>query len=77
MSSLEVLKDKFNKLTKGEGNALHNLKNDKTVVIKGTDKVSAVRDREENSTEAENQLGDTNIHGEVSNDAKPFYEHHT
>ena len=77
MSSLEVLKDKFNKLTKGERNSLHNLKNDKTVVIKGADKVSAVRDREDNSTEAENQLGDTNIYGEVSNDAKPFYEHHT
>ena len=67
----EVPKDKFNNLTKGERDALCNLKNDKTIVIKGADKGSAVVvwDREDYIKEAENQLGDTNIYEEVPNDA--------
>ena len=46
---IEVPKDKFNNLTKGERDALYNLKNDKTIVIKGADKGSAVAvwDRED------------------------------
>ena len=71
---IEVPKDKFNNLTKGERDALYNLKNDKTIVIKGADKGSAVVvwDREDYIKEAENQLGDTNIYEEVPNDAKPL-----
>ena len=71
---IEVPKDKFNNLTKGERDALYNLKNDKTVVIKGADKGSAVVvwDREDYIKEAENQLGDTNIYEEVPNDANPL-----
>ena len=51
---------------------MHNLKNDKTIVIKGADKGSAVAlwDREDYNKEAENQLEDTNIYKEVPNDAK-------
>ena len=71
---IEVPKDKFNNLTKGEWDALYNLKNDKTIVIKGADKGSAVVvwDREDYIKEAENQLGDTNIYEEVPNDAEPL-----
>ena len=39
---IEVPKDKFNNLTKGERDALHILKNDRTIVIKGADKGSSV-----------------------------------
>ena len=39
---IEVPKEKFNNLTKGERDALYNLKNDKTIVIKDADKGSAV-----------------------------------
>ena len=38
----EVPKDKFNNLTRGEWDALYNLKNDKTIVIKGADKGSVM-----------------------------------
>ena len=71
---IEVPKDKFNNLTKGERDALYNLKNDKTIVIKGADKGSAVVvwDREDYIREAENQLGDTNIYQEVLNYGKPL-----
>ena len=70
---LKIEKDKFNNLTKGEWDALYNLKNDKTIMIKGADKGAAVVvwDREDYIKEAENQLGDTNIYEEVPNDAKP------
>ena len=71
---LYIYKDKFNNLTKRERDALYNLKNDKTIVIKGADKGSAVVvwDREDYIKEVENQLGDTNIYEEVPNDAKPL-----
>ena len=54
----EVPKDKFNNLTKRERDALYNLKNDKTIVIKGADKGWAVVvwDREDYIKEAENPL---------------------
>ena len=50
------------------------LKNDRSIVIKGDGKSTAVGvwDRENYVKEAENQLGDTNIYEEVSNDAKPL-----
>ena len=55
---IEVPKDKFNSVTKGQRDALYNLKNDKTIVIKGADKGSAVVlwEREDYIKEAENQL---------------------
>ena len=60
---IEVPKDKFNNLTKGERDALQNVKNDKTIVIKGAEKGSAVVacDKQDYIKEAKNQLGDTNI----------------
>ena len=73
---IEVLENNFNNLTKGERDALHNLKNDKTTVIKGPDKGSAVAlwDREDYNEEAKNQPEDTNIYKEVPNDAKNSYK---
>ena len=53
---------------------MYNLKNDKTIVIKGADKGSAVAvwNREDYIKEIENKLGDLNIYEEVPNDAKPL-----
>ena len=53
---------------------MDNLKNDKTIVVKGADKRSevVVWDREHCIKEAEKQLGDTNIYEEGLNDAKPL-----
>ena len=46
---IEVPEDKFNNFTKGERDALYNLKNDKTIAIESADKGSAavVWDRED------------------------------
>ena len=57
---VEVPEPKFSNLTRGQRGALHNLKNDKTIVIKGADKGSAVIvwEREDYIMEAENQFGD-------------------
>ena len=65
------LKDKFNNLTKWEWYVFYNLKSDKTIVIKGADKGSAVAvwDREDYIKEGKNQLGDY-IYEEVPNDAQ-------
>ena len=56
------------------------IKNDKTIVVKGADKGSAVVvvivwDRENYIKEAENQLGETNMYEEVPNDAKLLMDH--
>ena len=56
------------------------IKNDKTIVVKGADKGSAVVvvivwDRENYIKEAENQLREINIYEEVPNDAKPLMDH--
>ena len=57
-------------LTREERRALFDLKNEKTMVIKGADKGSAVVvwDRDDYIQEAEKQLGDKEIYEEVSND---------
>ena len=71
---IEVQKDKFNDLTKEGRDAQYILKIEKTIIIKGADKGSAVAvwDRENYIKEAENQLGDTNIYEEVPKDVKPL-----
>ena len=71
---IEVPKDKFNNLTKGEGDALYNLDNDKAIVVKGADKGWAVVvwDREHYIKDTTNQLGDANIYKEATSDAKPL-----
>ena len=67
----KVPKDNFNNLTKSERKTLYDLKNDKSIVIKGPDKGSeaVVCDREDYTKEAEKQLGDEQVYEEVSHDA--------
>ena len=69
---------KFRKtnLTRVERGAPFDLKNDKTIVIKGADKGSAVVvwDRDDYIQEAEKQLGDKEIYEEVSNDPQPLID---
>ena len=74
--SIEISKDKYNNLTREEQGALFDLKNDKTIVIKGADKGSAVVvwDRDDYIQEAEKQLGDKEIYEEMSNDPLPLID---
>ena len=60
LMSIEILKDKYNNLTREEREALFDLKNDKNIAIKGADKGSTVVvwDRDDYIQEAEKQLGD-------------------
>ena len=67
---IDIPKDMFNNLSKEERDALYSLKNDKTIVIKGADKGSAVVvwDREDYLKEAHKQLSDEEIYEEATND---------
>ena len=67
---IDIPKDKFNNLSKEERDALYSLKNDKTIIIKGADKGSAVVvwDREDYLKEAHKQLSDEEIYEEATND---------
>ena len=51
---IDICSNRFNNLTKEEGNALYNLRDDPTLTIKGADKGSAVVvwDREDYLKEA-------------------------
>ena len=71
---IEIPMDKYNNLTCKERQALYDLKNDKNIVIKGADKGSAVVvwDREDYIKEAEKQLGNSNVYGEVPDDPEPL-----
>ena len=71
LMKVDVPKDKFNNLTNSERKASYDLKNDKSIVIKGADRGSAVVvwDREDYINEAEKQLGDEEVYEEVSNNA--------
>ena len=73
---IEIPKDKYNNLTRDERGTLPNLKNDKTIVIKGADKGSAVVvwDRDDYIQEAEKQLGDKEIYEKISNDPQPLID---
>ena len=57
---IDIPEDKFNNLSKEERDALHSLKNDNTIVIKGVNKGSGVVvwDREDYLKEAHKQLSD-------------------
>ena len=61
-------------LTQGEWDALYNLKNDKTIVMAGSDNGSAVVvwDRKDYIKKAENVPGNTNLYEEIPNNTKPF-----
>ena len=58
---------RFNNLTKEERNALYNLRDDPTIIIKGADKGSAVVvwDRDDYLKEASKQLEDKDVYEEV------------
>ena len=74
LMKIEIPKDKFNNLTSKERKPLYDLKNDKNIIIKGTDKGSAVVvwDREDYIKEAEKQLGVSDVYEEVPDDAEPL-----
>ena len=67
---IETSSKRFNNLTKEKRNALNNLRDDPTIVIKGADKDSevVVWDTEDYLKEASNQLGDKDVYEEVQND---------
>ena len=66
-------KSGFNNLTSDERKALYSLKNDKSIIIKGADKGSAVIvwDREDYIKEADSQLGDASVYEEITADPLP------
>ena len=72
LMKIEIPKDKFNNLTSKDRKALDDLKNYKTIIIKGADKGSAVVvwDREDYIKEAEKQFGIRDE--EVLDDAEPL-----
>ena len=67
---IDIPKDKFNDLSKGERDALYSLKNDNTIVKKGANKGYGVVawDREDYLKEAHKQLPDEYVYEEVTND---------
>ena len=72
--SIEIPKDKYNNFTPEERGALLDLKNVKTIVIKGADKGSTVVvwDSDNHIQEAEKQMGDKETYEEASNDPQPI-----
>ena len=67
---IDISSKRFNNLTKEERNALYNLRDDPTIIIKGADKDSAVVvwDRDNYSKDASKQLEDKDVYQEVQND---------
>ena len=68
---IEIPSKRFNNLTNDERNAMYSLKDDKSVIIKGDDKVVAVIawDGEDYVIEASKQLEDKEVYLEVPNDS--------
>ena len=71
MLDIEIPSKRFNNLTKDERNAMHSLKNDKSIIIKGADTGAAVIfwDRENYVKEASKQLEGKEVYLEVPNDS--------
>ena len=67
---IDISSKRFNNLTKEERNALYNLRDDPTIIIKGADKGSEVVlwDRDDYLKEASKQLEDKDVYEEVQND---------
>ena len=67
---IDISSKRFNNFTKEEFNALYNLRDVPTIIIKGVDKGSAVAawDRDDYLKEASKQLEDKNVHEKVQND---------
>ena len=74
LMKIEIPKDKYDKLTSKERQALYDLNNDKNIVIKSDDKGSAVVvwDRDDYIKETEKQLGDSDVYEEVPDDPEPL-----
>ena len=68
---MDISSKRFNNLTRKERNALYNLRDDPTIIIKGADKGSTVvvSDIEDYLKEAYKQLGDKDVYEEVQNDS--------
>ena len=66
---IEISSKRFNNLTREEHNALYNLRDYRTIIIKGADKGSAVvvSNREGYLKEAYKQLEDRDVYEEVQN----------
>ena len=66
----EIPSKRFNNLTKEEREALHSLKDDRSIIIKGADKGSVVIfwDREDYLKVTYRQLDDKGVHEQVPND---------
>ena len=68
---IDIPSKRYNNLTKEERDALYNLREDSTIIIKGADKgsVKVIWDRENYLKEAYKQLEDREVYEEVSNDS--------
>ena len=68
---IDISSKRFNNLTKEERNALHNLRDDTTIIIKGADKGSAVVvwDREDYLKEAYKQIENKDVYEKFQNDS--------
>ena len=66
----------YSNLTKGERNALYSLRDDKSIIIKETDKGSGVViwDREDYLAEAKKQLDDKEVYQELRGDVESRLE---
>ena len=71
---IDTSSKRFNNLNKEERNALYNLRDDPTIIIKDVDKGSAVVvwDGEDYLKEASKQLEDKGVYEEVQNDPSTF-----
>ena len=67
---IEIPSKRFGNLTKDEQEAFHSLKDDRSIIIKGADKGSAVVfwDREDYLKVTYRQLDDKEVHEQVPND---------
>ena len=68
---IEIPSKRFNNLTKVERNSMYSLKDDKSIIIKGSGKSAAVIvwDREDYIKETSKQLEDKEVYLEVPNDS--------
>ena len=64
---IDISSKRFNNLTKEERNALYNVRDDPTIILKGVDKCYAVIvwDRDDYLKEASKQLEDKDVYEEV------------
>ena len=75
---IDISSERFNNLTREERNALYNLRDDPTIIIKGADRGFAVVlwDREDYLKKACNQLEDKDVYEDVQNDPSILINHY-